>query len=1186
MKSFPKKPLVIAALLLAAGITGMTLVHAQTAMIPSSPANLPSLESYSDAQLEQVLNELAAMPLIWPTNLPDDGMGGTYWSLAHPDWPPLPSASGTPVWEVSSNFLLLDDIDYPETVSANSGAMAMFSPMDSGGGGDSPAFNFSFPTNGLYLQITNVADNVVYANLNNATDFVYQIFSLTNLSMATAVSNWNTETEVFPGMNTNVMPFTVSMNGRNPLFLWARDWTGITNGGNETPSWWFWEYYGTTDLSDTNLDSQGNTLLYDYQHGINPNPFIGFSAQFPNNVQTSTFDATVTVYSGEPFYEAVLVNDTNAADAVWQPYSGTNIAVTLNSSNGIYTVSVGLRGFPSNAAATWVPAQVTLENLAPTLMVTSPASGTVSQPVIQVQGLVSETLSNLTYDVSNALGLVSNQRGYWSPSYFDTNVDDFTMNTFQCYDVQLANGMNTITLHATDAQDNTATASVNYTLDYSAATPPALSVLWPPNGTAISGSNFTLQAQVDDDTAAVTAQIADSNGDMNTVQGLVERSGLVLVNNLPLAAGTNVLIVIATDAAGLSATNNLTVVQSSALVTIDPLNQPNQSTVSVTGTISDPTCTLTVNGTNAYYLDDEGDWEADNVPVSPTGTATLDVEVYSGDPMNIGSQIFAVAQPPVVAMMSYTKNTYQGGTAYNYCDAGTANASSSGTETVQWLYQSGGSDTSSSGGINGDCQPFNLSGTTSLAGGYNGYSPTWEIDSSQSSYYDFFFYFLNHPVYQVGSDSYTANTKVMVMPADQASVGQAALYLIGAQVFDEDTGNQLPASALQFANQVPGTMAIDVTNGSSVVTEFLAAGPAATNLEVTPVSAGRNISFNPPWTATNMTPNIMANGITLDPDDVATNANFCVGQSITFSLSTPPSGLMATNFQWTFSGVYYNRSSNSVPGETFPACSRTFYVDTNRLTSNTPSAFWVSGGTANENDPNGANVPQTYSASCSYNLIPANGNGSPINMTSQGKFNMFRPQARITPQTPVPVTVANSAVGPLLIFGYPGTANGIIFSNSITCPTNFSGSVAWVQVCLSTVFSAEDTNSITYNYVVPTPGPYLDTSIPYNNYVGTNPVDGPFIPLGSTFYQQESRSDSFEMWMLFRPNNAAGTSYPVPLRAVYWSWSGTATNSLNGWGLQSGTNTPNPSDFDIEEYPSWSNNVTNGVFMPALPQPL
>ena len=85
-------------------------------------------------------------------------------------------------------------------------------------------------------------------NLHNGTNEVYAVWSTTNLT------DWGVETEVWP-TDTNCMPFTVQTLGRQNLFMVAQDWTGVTENGNTTPLWWLWEYFGTTALSDTNLDS-------------------------------------------------------------------------------------------------------------------------------------------------------------------------------------------------------------------------------------------------------------------------------------------------------------------------------------------------------------------------------------------------------------------------------------------------------------------------------------------------------------------------------------------------------------------------------------------------------------------------------------------------------------------------------------------------------------------------------------------------------------------------------------------------------------------------------------------------------------------------------------------------------------------------------------------------------------------
>lgn len=193
-------------------------------------------------------------------------------------------------------------------------------------------------------------------------------------------------------------------------------------------------------MADTNLDSLGDTLLYAYQQGLDPN-VIQFSVQFANtDVNTNTVYGSVAVQSGRAAYIAVLVNDTNQAHATWRPFSSTNVTVVL-SSNGLCNVQIGLRGLPSNARQSWVTTQLTFNDQPPALIITNPVTTTVSTPLIQLQGYVSAALSTLTYDVSNATGIFTNQPGVWQPAFYDTNWLAFTTNTFQCYDLVLTNGL-------------------------------------------------------------------------------------------------------------------------------------------------------------------------------------------------------------------------------------------------------------------------------------------------------------------------------------------------------------------------------------------------------------------------------------------------------------------------------------------------------------------------------------------------------------------------------------------------------------------------------------------------------------------------------------------------------------------------------------------------------------------------
>ncbi|HEY1661497.1 MAG TPA: hypothetical protein VGI03_03695 [Verrucomicrobiae bacterium] len=865
----------IISILVGLGILTATFLHAQDTNI--------DWNSVSDLQVElQALEQVPPMPADEVTN------GIEFWSVQHAPgsaepWPPLPgNIVNLPVWDLSDGQYLLDDINFNYTAHRRH-HVASHSTTNADGtrsltmtADDSPApldeeddtnltdDSFStlsgatpINTNLLWLQITNLIDGMADLNLYNATDYVYAVWSTTNLSMP--FTNWNVEAEVFPS-NTNCMPFTVQAQNRQNLFLQAEDWTGVTENGNTTPDWWFWEYYGTTDLLDTNLDSIGAPLLRDYQNNIDPN-IIFFGLQFPEEVHSNVIDGSIAVYNGIPSDMAVMVNDTNPADAVWEPFTSTNLTVNLESGLGSYTISVGMRGMATNATITWSAIPVSVVPVF-ALILTNPAIRTVSQPMIQLQGVVNKTLSALTFDVSNALGVVTNQTGYWQAAFYDTNVQNFTTNTFQCYDVPLTNGLNTVTLHATDLAGDVITTNFNFTLDYSTDTnPPGLNILWPQNETFISGNSFTLQAQIDDDTATVRASI---NGQISA--GVVERSGKVWVNDLPMAAGTNILTLTATDAAGNSMSTNVVLIQSPVLVTFDPLSgsQLNQSNVVVMGTISDTNSTydIFVNGVEAGYVDDQGDWAATNVPVSPTGTAMFDVEIYTSDLAYAGSQTFDQIQPAVMGLITYA-NTYYNATTLLY---GCVNQPSQSVTqgTTQWTYPTGGEQWNSSTGLNG-CDPVDTVGGNDLPGGLNGISPTWEINDYSGPFYSAPYWYPTY-LYEHVSWSYvtayselgfqiaTVNAQVGIISGGPAIPGQKSLYLVQAQVFDEDTEEQIPGNEFHFMNQLPGTSVVDVTNeDNSVTSEGLVVGSSGVNTLSTPITSG-NISFSQsPMTASNVT---------------------------------------------------------------------------------------------------------------------------------------------------------------------------------------------------------------------------------------------------------------------------------------------------------------------------------------------
>ncbi len=608
----------------------------------------------------QITAESNGLSLVSPSDLPD---AGTFWvvdtnGVLCPNPCPPPNAANLPIYGIADNEFLVDATGgqvstdgqsvqdalaaladavnnlinqvqaslAPQTMAR---AFGMSAEMDSPS--DASPMLATFDTSGLYLQITNMANGLAYLSLMNGTDYVYEIYSKTDLT----ATNWNITGEVFP-TDTNCMPFTVPALDQTNLFIWARDWTGITSNGNETPEWWFWKYFGTVNLSDTNLDSDGvNTLLYDYTNNIEPTNAISFTVRLGNqNFNSTSASGSYLVLGGIPSYEAVLVNDDNFSNAVWQPYDG-NITMNLGLTDGVYQVWLGLKGFAADAQPTWVGTEVTLTRTAPELFLTSPTTNLVAQPYLQVQGFSALPLASVSYDVSNAVAVVTNQLGSIIEHFLDTNTSSYTTDFFQCYDILLTNGLNTITLHATDPAGNMTTTNLNVMLDFATATNPVVQLTWPQPGMEICQNSFTLRGWTEDSSAAVVAQITDTNGNTNIVSGVVERTGVFWVENLPLNAGTNFVTLWVTNAAGFSSVTNFSVVQSSMtfnLTTIDgDLWSP---TVNVSGIISDPTYSVSVNGVPGMNNGD-GTWSATNVPVSAGGVASFDFKAVApggGDP--------------------------------------------------------------------------------------------------------------------------------------------------------------------------------------------------------------------------------------------------------------------------------------------------------------------------------------------------------------------------------------------------------------------------------------------------------------------------------------------------------------------------------------------------------------------------
>jgi hypothetical protein len=360
---------------------------------------------------------------------------------------------------------------------------------------------------------------------------------------------------------------------------------------------------------------------------------------------TTNVTGTFQIIRGVPTQEAVLVRSSTDGDfvnfkkedydkAVWTPYDGI-VHMNLGPNDGVYEVKLGLKGEGASSKEMWIGTLVTLIRKAPEVFITNPTNAIVTQPYLQLKGYTLTKFASIKYDLNNAAGFVTNQDGQTDGADLDIKTGKYTAYHFQCYDVLLTNGLNAITLHVADWAGNVFLTNLTFSLNYSAATPPNIQLIWPKNGMDLCGDSFTLRGQIEDSSSTVTASITDTNGSSTTINGLVERTGMLWVNNIPLHDGTNLLVLTVKNSAGLSSVTNISVVHSSFILNIDAIKGDLWlPTVTVTGNESDATYPVWVNGVKAVVRvnsNGTGNWVAQNVPVTKGGVASFDVHSYAPD---------------------------------------------------------------------------------------------------------------------------------------------------------------------------------------------------------------------------------------------------------------------------------------------------------------------------------------------------------------------------------------------------------------------------------------------------------------------------------------------------------------------------------------------------------------------------
>jgi hypothetical protein len=930
---------------------------------------------------------------------------------------------------------------------------------------------------------------------------------------------------------------------------------------------WEWAFFGNLDQTGWgDFDSDGVSNYDEWFYQRDPNK-VRFTVSVTNQiVSTPVVPLHLEILGGVPSKMALLVDTTNSEAAAWMPYSA-NLVANLGTSQGWHDVWVLAHGRPENSYQSQGYVRVKLDSTPPLLVITNPASQSVAQGLVQVQGYANEALASLTYDLSNTNGTLTGQQSVIIGQFYSTNTAEFTTNFFQCYDVLLAGGTNTLTLHATDWAGNMASISTNIVY-WPSTNAPAVSLLWPQDGMQISGANITINGQVDDPTATVSVSVTDTNGSTASFNGLVGRDGVFWIENVSLNPSTNFLVLSLSGAEGVT-TTSLTLHQSSVGFTVYPV-QAGETTVS--GTIDTDDYMIWVNGTNAIPAN--GAWSAQIAPVPYTGGLLQVIAIPSSDNGGYGSGatnghnpqsaqgINAPATvPPAqgVYVASYHLNDQVDYTFFDACSNGVW-YSEHLYEVMSWQDGQGGSrDRLRYVYSNPECpQMFRTdwpesgwpqalpSGTELVTWWHTVPGSTNELLCAATNVVGPYSFPLEHcdisqPYYNVFSrERRTADTELKLATGGPLGSTQRNLWVISAILTDADTGEPIPPEQISI-----GDLGNPDTNGNLYV--------------VLPDNDPRNVTPRAPWkkwnglvTATKYPAGIVANGLALS--DKYTR-DFCVGQGIYFNIvmDHPLGDPTETVAEWTLPGAYVNRQPD-------PTCLAYFDIDTNLLTRSS-----LHGGTTTT----AWFMDELHAATVSATVRHHFGNNPKwFTNTLTGKINVHKPTTTFIPPTALHGTPTVRVAGAYLSLGWNGALD-MSFGHQILS-TNFSGQAGYTQLA-----RGEYTDSGTgLPIAISTSGLALDTaefyrglnSISANTSTNISFSDGPRV--GLYYATGGAKMDAeFSTYLLFKPDmrpNDQGPNIFVPLELVRWELHDEAANNAVVTGEVNG-----PTNNIATEFPHW-----------------
>lgn len=345
----------------------------------------------------------------------------------------------------------------------------------------------------------------------------------------------------------------------------------------------------------------------------------------------------------------VTINSPGQSVGTW----ATVRNLTLNSNVGSYAVPAGTYGnFTANSGTSFVlgtagATQASVYNFEEMTLNSLANLGVVGPVIVNVANRVSVNSSCVVGSAANPQWLALNVSRY-----------DVTINGGQVYGaVRAPSGtisLNNGTLKGSVASDRLNVNGGTIIAAASDTTPPTLSVTQPANNVVVSAT-----------TVSVSGTFTDESATTVTVNGVAATvSGNSFSATAALPEGSNVIQVVATDAAGNQTSVSANVVRDSTPPTLT-IQQPagaltKETQAAVTGTFSDATATnITVNGVVATIT---GGAYSATVPLSEGGNTLKVVAVDAAGNSAVAERSLALdTTPPELVIAQPTERTYTKG---------------------------------------------------------------------------------------------------------------------------------------------------------------------------------------------------------------------------------------------------------------------------------------------------------------------------------------------------------------------------------------------------------------------------------------------------------------------------------------------------------------------------------------------